>query len=112
MRYKVSTLFAAIIGLLFICVYAHAAVSFDPDVGNSTVIVKAKASDDDQGFQCSVMAFEPAPAWIRHKFVSDTYKQSKAKKVMSFWNCRINHNYPFQIPGKAGPPLIRHVLLE
>lgn len=112
MRFKLPKLLAAVLGMMFFAFYAQAAIPQDRDVGPDKIFAKAKASDSDQAYQFSVVAHESAPAWIRNKFVDNPLPRQNERQRPAIWNCRINHNYPFQIPGKAGPPLIRHVLLE
>lgn len=114
MRYKFTfTMFVTVLASLFICNFANAAVRFDPDVGIGKSIVKAGGSfDKDHTYQLSTAAYEPAPAFARHEYVGIIYKQPKSNNHLMIWNARINHNFPFQIPGRASPSLYKYPLLE
>lgn len=108
MRFKIPTMFSLVFGLVLISLlFANAAPQYGPDIGKAATFSKAKVFGDDNvaKFQLSVMAHEPAPALARLKFAPDSYLAPKNHRKPMIWNCRINHNYPFQIPGKAGPPL-------
>lgn len=105
MRFKIPFLFSLVLACLFLCNLADAAAHFDTDVGDK-VFVKSSLTDNDNYQPISFAAYEPAPALIRLRFAPDIYKEPKTDRNLMIWQARINHNYPFQLPSKAGPPSI------
>lgn len=105
MKFRIPILFSLVLALLFFCNYADAAKRFDTDVGDKA-FVKITKFDNDTYNPFSPAAFEPAPALVRNKFLPVVYKEPKIDHNLIIWNARIDHNYPFQIPSKAGPPIV------
>jgi hypothetical protein len=97
MLFSVCTL---VLTMLLFSNLAEAAKRFDNDVGFSKSLVKITKHDNQQ---THFAAFEPAPALVRQNFVKDSYKEPRSRKHLMIWNDRIDHNYPFQPPGRAAP---------
>lgn len=108
---KIFFSLALVLTVMFIYQHVDAAKRFDSDVGWNQSIVKTTPGGLDYQQYTSPAAFEQ-PVMIRHEYVKDSYQAPKSKCNLKIWNARINHNYPFQIPGKAGPPSIYYPLLE
>lgn len=107
MRYKIPILFTLVLAFALFTNISEAAKRFDTDVGGKTY-AKAKSGDHQPipTFQMFTAAYEAAPALVRNKFVTDIYLEPKKNRDWMIWNDRIDHNFPFQLPCKAGPPII------
>lgn len=106
MKFRIPILFSLVLALLFVCNFADAAKRFDTDVGDKAFVKITKFDNDTYNPTFSPAAFDPAPALVRHKFLPDIYREPKQAHNLKIWNARIDHNYPFQIPSKAGPPIV------
>ncbi len=102
---KFISLFSVFLVTALFYSFAAAADRYDSDVGqDQTMTTDNFKGGDFHVFKMQPTAFEPAPALVRHNYLADTYCAPKSKAHASIWNARINSNYQYQLPGKAGPP--------